>query len=221
MLRSTLTSANIGARRFIIIRYAHRGAGGGRTRSSPHQGLAGFRDRCLTVRPLLPGGYTLYHTDGVIASQYHVRSAEPLGFEPREPLTRFNGFQDRRNQPLCHSSAEHTPCLGYISLLYAVIKVLSSVLEKVFFLPVSLFNHSARCASPGSNRDPGLVTGTRTSTSRVCQFRHKRTEPDGMGRRNRRQIDESILIATISSKKKVGPLFFPLSVPTSCPSFRS
>ena len=89
-----------------------------------------------------------------------------------------------------------------------------------FFLPVSLFNHSARCASPGSNRDPGLVTGTRTSTSRVCQFRHKRTEPDGMGRRNRRQIDESILIATISSKKKVGPLFFPLSVPTSCPSFR-
>ena len=155
MLRSTLTSANIGARRFIIIRYAHRGAGGGRTRSSPHQGLAGFRDRCLTVRPLLPGGYTLYHTDGVIASQYHVRSAEPLGFEPREPLTRFNGFQDRRNQPLCHSSAEHTPCLGYISLLYAVIKVLSSVLEKVF--------SSSRFAFQpfGSVRLPGFEPGSR------------------------------------------------------------
>ena len=38
--------------------------------------------------------------------------------------------------------------------------------------------HSARCACPGSNRDPGLITGTRTSTSRVCQFRHKRTEPN-------------------------------------------
>lgn len=159
MLRSTLTSANIGARRFIIIRYAHRGAGGGRTRSSPHQGLAGFRDRCLTVRPLLPGGYTLYHTDGVIASQYHVRSAEPLGFEPREPLTRFNGFQDRRNQPLCHSSAEHTPCLGYISLLYAVIKVLSSVLEKVFFFPFRF--STIRLGAPARVRTgiPGWLPG--------------------------------------------------------------
>ena len=38
-----------------------------------------------------------------------VHSAESLGFEPREPLTRFNGFQDRRIQPLCHDSAERTP----------------------------------------------------------------------------------------------------------------
>ena len=42
-------------------------------------------------------------------SPLDVRSAESLGFEPREPLTRFNGFQDRRIQPLCHDSAERTP----------------------------------------------------------------------------------------------------------------
>ena len=30
--------------------------------------------------------------------------AEGLGFEPRRPVTRPNGFQDRRIRPLCHPS---------------------------------------------------------------------------------------------------------------------
>ncbi len=31
-------------------------------------------------------------------------TAEGEGFEPPEALTNFCGFQDRRNQPLCHPS---------------------------------------------------------------------------------------------------------------------
>ena len=107
-------------------------------------------------------------------SPLDVRSAESLGFEPREPLTRFNGFQDRRIQPLCHDSAERTPHQAASS--YYMRLSMCRQWEILRFFPSS--RHSARCACPGSNRDPGLITGTRTSTSRVCQFRHKRTEPN-------------------------------------------
>ena len=50
--------------------------------------------------------------------QVDVRPAESLGFEPREPLTRFNGFQDRRIRPLCHDSAERTPLILATSSYY-------------------------------------------------------------------------------------------------------
>lgn len=148
---------------------------GGRTRSSPLQGLAGFRDRCLTVRPLLLGRHTVVlHAGSRRFSPLDVRSAESLGFEPREPLTRFNGFQDRRIQPLCHDSAERTPHQAASSYYMR----LSMCRQWGIFRFFPSSRHSARCACPGSNRDPGLITGTRTSTSRVCQFRHKRTEPN-------------------------------------------
>lgn len=107
-------------------------------------------------------------------SPLDVRSAESLGFEPREPLTRFNGFQDRRIQPLCHDSAERTPHQAASSYYMRLSMYRQWGISR--FFPSS--RHSARCACPGSNRDPGLITGTRTSTSRVCQFRHKRAEPN-------------------------------------------
>lgn len=36
--------------------------------------------------------------------QTKLKSAEREGFEPPVPIPRYNGFQDRRIQPLCHLS---------------------------------------------------------------------------------------------------------------------
>ena len=85
-------------------------------------------------------------------SSFDVRSAEPLGFEPREPLTRFNGFQDRRIQPLCHSSAERTPLRLATSPYYMLLSMFCQAGNRFLFENLSVPLSAIRLGAPARVR---------------------------------------------------------------------
>ncbi len=41
----------------------------------------------------------------LLGRAFYLQMAERGGFEPPNPVSRINGFRDRRIQPLCHLSA--------------------------------------------------------------------------------------------------------------------
>lgn len=49
--------------------------------------------------------------------------AEREGFEPPDPVPRVNGFQDRRNRPLCHlSGVKITTFFDSANFLFCAVK---------------------------------------------------------------------------------------------------